>query len=107
MTWMPQRRQIQYQSKPIEIPQEVYTEALTAKRFYNEEWEFWVWQTAQDYNISVALAEDACIRGIKKAILLAYTVYGDRIGRWYEDFLDMSDIFSKVNHPIYLKKLGD
>ena len=104
-TWKPSLRNCQYQPRPEEIPIHVYNEALSAKRYYNASWEFWVWQTAQENNVSVAKAEDACIRGLKKAILQIYFVYGDKIGRWYEDFLDMGDIFNKVSHPIYLNKL--
>lgn len=103
--WQPKVRNCVYQPKPDDIPQPVYTEAQCAKRYYNEKWEFWVWQTAQEYNVSVAEAEDACIRGLKKSILQIYFVYGDKIGRWYEDYLDMGDIFNKVSHPIYLNKL--
>lgn len=104
--WKPTLRNCVYKERPEEIPIHVYNEALAAKRYYNEHWEFWVWQTAQEYNVSIALAEDACIRGLRKAILQIYVVYGDKIGRWYEDFLDMKDIFNKVNYPIYLPKLG-
>lgn len=104
-TWQPKLRNCRYQERPKEIPLPVYNEALCAKRYYNENWEFWVWQTSKEYNVSVAEAEDACIRGLKKSILQIYFVYGDKIGRWYEDFLDLGDIFTKVNHPIYLNKL--
>lgn len=104
--WRPKRRNTYYQEKPEEIPDWVYTEAVTAKRFYNENWEFWVWQTAQDNNCSIAEAEDACIRGLRKAILQMHVVYGEKIGKWYEDYLQMGDIFSKVAHPTYLPKLG-
>ena len=105
-TWQPKSRNCTYQPKPEGIPEWVYTEAITAKRYYNEQWEFWVWQVSQEHNCSVPIAEDACIRGLKKAILQIYLVYGDNIGKWYEDFLDMGDIFKKVSHPIYLPKLG-
>lgn len=100
--WTPKKRNVRYQEKPDFVPDWVYTEAVTAKKFYNEDWEFWVWNVSRDNNCSQALAEDACIRGLKKTILQMYTVYGDRIGRWYEDYLDMKDIFSKVKHPDYV-----
>lgn len=105
-SWRPKRRDVYYQNKPEAIPDWVYTEAVTAKRFYNENWEFWVFQVAYENNCSIAEAEDACIRGLKKAILQIHVVYGERIGRWYEEFLEMGDIFRKVQHPIYLPKLG-
>jgi len=107
MTWMPKKRNVQYSDRPPEIPIAVYQDAVCAKKFYNEDWEFWVWSEAQHYNKPLAEVEDACIRGIKKAILRTRHVYGDKIGQWYEDYLDMGDIFNKVNHPEYIKKLGD
>jgi len=106
-TWVPKARNVVYQEKPDEIPEWVYTQAQTAKRQFNENWEFWVWQVSQDYNCSQAMAEDACIRGIKKEILRHKHVYGDKIGQWFEDYLDMKDIFSKVSHPEYVNQLGD
>ena len=106
-SWRPSRRNITYSEKPEEIPEYVYSEAKTAKFQYNENWEYWVWMVSRDYNCSIAEAEDACIRGIKKAILQLKLVYGDKIGQWFEDYLDMGDIFNKVTHPIYLPKLGD
>ena len=106
-SWRPKKRQVYYGDQPEGIPDWVYTEAVAAKRAYNEEWEFWVWKVSQEYNCSVALAEDACIRGIKKAILQIQLVYGPKIGRWFEEYLAMGDIFNKVNHPIYLPQLGD
>lgn len=107
MTWMPKKRNIGYSDKPPEIPDAVYQDAIGAKRFYNENWEFWVWAEAQYYNKSLPEVEDACIRGVKKAILRTKYIYGDAIGEWYERYLDMGDIFEKVDHPIYERKLGE
>lgn len=101
MTWQPKLRQIKLHPKPDWVPYEVYSEAMTAKRFYNEQWEFWVWQESQNFNCSQAIAEDACIRGLKKALDRIKYVYGPRIGQWYIEFLDMGDIFDKVKHPEY------
>jgi hypothetical protein len=53
------------------------------------------------------MAEDACIRGIQKEINRLKLIYGDRVGQWFEEFLDMGDIFRKVLHPDYLPKLGN
>ncbi len=105
-TWVPKRRNVLYSTKPDDIPAWVYVEAQTAKKYYNEEWEFWVWRTSQDYNVSQAIAEDACIRGIKKEILRMYHIYGDHIGKWFEEYLAMGDIFNKVKHPEYINQLG-
>ena len=107
MTWMPKKRNITYEERSPEIPPAVYQDAVAAKRFYNENWEFWVWSEAQHFNRPLAEVEDACIRGIQKAIYRTRFVYGDAIGKWYENFLDMGDIFRKVSHPEYLKQLGD
>jgi hypothetical protein len=107
MTWMPKRRSIQYEEKPPEIPYAVYQQALVAKKAYNENWEFWVWQVSRDDNVPLAVAEDACIRGIQKEILRHKFIYGDAIGEWFERYLDMGDIFRKVKHPDYIKRLGD
>lgn len=106
-TWRPKKRSVYYDDKPDWVPDWVYTEAVSAKRFYNEDWEFWVWQESLNYNCSQAEAEDACIRGLKKVIDQIKFVYGDSVGTWYEQFLDMKDIFSKVQHPEYREvKLG-
>jgi hypothetical protein len=105
--WKPSRRNITYEERPPEIPEWVYIQAITAKRQFNENWEFWVWQVSQDHNCSQAIAEDACIRGIKKEILRHRHIYGDAIGDWFERFLDMKDIFNKVSHPEYVNQLGD
>lgn len=107
-SWRPNKRKaVQFSDQPDFVPDAIYQEAKAAKKFYNEEWEFWIWNVARDYNCSVPEAEDACIRGLKKTLLQVHLVYGDKIAKWYEDFLEMGDIFSKVNHPIYLPKLGE
>jgi hypothetical protein len=49
-SWRPKKRNVRYQECPEGVPDWVYTEAVAAKRFYNEDWEFWVWQTAQEHN---------------------------------------------------------
>ena len=100
-TWKPQLRNIVFSERPDWVPEWVYTEAMTAKRFYNGMWEFWVWEESKRHNVSQAVAEDACIRGLKIAIDRIKYVYGSKIGQWYEDFLDMTDIFTKVKHPDY------
>lgn len=105
-SWRPKRRSVKYQGKPDYVPEWVYIEAMQAKKFYNEEWEFWVYRTAIDHNVSQAEAEDACIRGLYKVFLQIQVVYGPKIGKWYEDFLEMGDLFEKVNHPQYLPYLS-
>jgi hypothetical protein len=105
-SWQPKKRNIGYSEKPEGIPDAIYTEALAAKRFYNEQWEFWVWDVSRTDNVPLHVAEDACIRGLQKAINRIKFVYGDRVGEWYERFLDMGDIFQKVKHPDYIKRLG-
>lgn len=102
LSWRPKIRQVTFTPKPEWLDRAVYNEALSAKRFYNEQWEFWVWQVSQDYNCPVNEAEDACIRGLKKVMDQIKFVYGDRISKWYIDFLDMGDIFSKTKHPEYI-----
>lgn len=104
--WKPQVRNITYQPKPEWVPEWVYVQAKAAKDHYNRDWDFWVYAVSQQYNKSMAESEDACIRGVKKEILRQYLVYGPKIGRWFEEFLDMKDIFRKVRHPEYLPKLG-
>lgn len=106
-TWMPKKRNIVFEERPDAVPEWVFIQAQTAKRQFNENWEFWVWAVSQDYNCPLAIAEDACIRGIQKEILRHKLVYGDSIGEWFERYLDMKDIFSKVTHPTYVKQLGD
>lgn len=105
-SWRPKKRNVVYQEKPDWLPQDIYTEALAAKKTYNEEWEFWVFEVANDYGVSLPEAEDACIRGIRKALYRVKFVYGDKVAKWYEEFLGMSDLFTKVQHPEYLPKLG-
>lgn len=104
--WKPTLRNCTYEPQPDFVPDEVFKEAQAAKRNYNSGWEFWVWQTAQDYNVSQAEAEDACIRGLQREINRFKLVWGDKIGSWWEEYLDMKDIYSKVKHPEYLKELG-
>lgn len=106
-TWKPQLRNITFTERPEWIEEWIYTEALAAKRFYNASWEFWVWEEAQRNNCSQAVSEDACIRGIQTAINRIKFIYGDRVGKWYEEFLDMKDIFTKVKHFDREKKLGE
>jgi hypothetical protein len=105
--WKPSIRNCVYQDRPEWVPEWVYTQAVAAKRAYNENWEFWVYMTSHDYNCSIPVAEDACIRGLKKSFLQIRHVYGDKIGAWYEQFMDMSDVFNRVKHPEYLPQLGD
>lgn len=107
LSWRPNVRNVIYEPRPEGIPEALYTEAVAAKRFYNEMWEFWVWEESKKHNCSLAVAEDACIRGLKKALNRVSLVYGDKIGKWYENYLDMGDIFSKVRHPEYIAKLGE
>lgn len=104
-SWQPKKRNVRYYDRPEWVPDWVYTEAQIAKKCYNEDWEFWVYQVSLEHNCSQAEAEDACIRGLKKAILQLYVVYGPKVGKWYEDFLEMGDIFTKVSHPNYIAQL--
>lgn len=113
-TWKPSRRNIIIHEKPDWVPQEIYDTAKAAKTQYNADWEFWVWGVSQQYNVSQAVAEDACIRGLQKEIYkiqIAYTTmygadFGVRLGKWFEEFLDMSSIFSKVKMPEFVPELG-
>lgn len=100
-TWRPTIRHCVYQPKPDWIPDWVYTEAAEAKKFYNEQWEFWVWMVAEQYNCTQAIAEDACIRGLKTALDRIEHVYGGHVSKWYHEFLDMDDLLDKVRHPQY------
>lgn len=104
--WKPSMRNITVPEKPEWVPDWVFTIAVSAKYEYNARWEFWVYKVSLDNNCSVAKAEDACIRGIQKEINRFKLVHGDKIGAWFEEFLDMGDIFRKVQHPEYIKKLG-
>ena len=107
-TWQPSLKQSRevYADKPDFVPDWVYTEAKAAKFMYNVNWDYWVWQISLEYNTSQPIAEDACIRGLKKEFLKMQLIYGDKIGKWFEEFLDMKDIFNKVKHPEYLKVLN-
>lgn len=105
-TWQPKRKKVKIQEKPDWVPDEVYFSAAAAKRQFNQDWEFWVWGVAQQYNVSQAEAEVACMRGIKKEFYKMRLVYGPRIGTWFEEFLEMGDIFNKIAHPEYLPELG-
>ena len=104
--WKPRKRNIKLYPQPDYVPDWVYTQAITIKRAYNENWDFWVWQVSQADNVPLRIAEDACIRGIKKEINRFKLVYGPKVGQWFEEFLEMKDIFSKVKHPEYLAILG-
>lgn len=106
-SWRPKKRTVYYQDKPEWVPGDIYTEAVSAKRFYNENWEYWVYLTSLDANVSQATAEDACIRGLKKVMDQIDFVYGPKVAKWYREFMEMEDIFSKVVHPEYTEiKLG-
>jgi len=102
-SWRPKRRQVYYTEKPDFVPDWVYTEAVTAKRFYNENWEFWVDLESKTTNVPVHIAEDACIRGLKKALDQTDFVFGPKVAKWYKEFLDMDSVFTKVMHPKYTK----
>ena len=106
-SWRPRKRNIKYQEKPDWLPDYIYTEALAAKRFYNEEWEFWVYNESLNANKPLAETEDACIRGLKKALNRIEFVWGPKVAKWYIEFLDMGDIFRKVKMPEYLPQRGD
>lgn len=105
-SWKPNLRKCEFQPRPDFVPEEVYKEAVALKRHYNAEWEFWVWNVSEDFNVSQAEAEDACIRGIQKAFNQVYLVWGDKIGTWFEQFMELGDLMRKVDHPIYLPELG-
>lgn len=106
-SWRPKKRNVTFTPRPEWVPEWVYTQAMAAKQAYNENWEFWIYQESQNHNKSQAETEDACIRGIQKEINRFKLVWGPKIGQWFEDFLDMGDIFRKVNHPEYLPRLGE
>jgi hypothetical protein len=105
MSWRPKKRNVTYSAKPDYIPEWVYTEAVAAKRHYNEGWEFWVYQVSIEYNCSQAVSEVACIRGVQQAINRLYLIYGPKIGKWYEEYLDLGDLLKKVIHPTYIAEL--
>ncbi len=104
--WKPSLRNCTYEARPDWVPEEIYKSALAAKRTYNSMWEFWVYQVSQDYNCSVPQAEDACIRGLIKEINRIRLIYGDKIGNWWEDFMDMKSVYSKVQQPLWVPELG-
>lgn len=104
--WKPSRRNIKISERPDWVPDEIYKTAVAAKYQYNADWDFWVYDVALRYNVSQAEAEEACVRGIKKEFYKTRFVYGPRIGTWFEEFLDMGDIFNKIKHPEYLPELG-
>lgn len=106
ISWKPKKRNIVLGEQPEWVPDPIYQMAITSKRKYNEDWEFWVWEVAQTYNVSQADAEDACIRGLQKEFYKIKHIYGPRIGVWFEEFLDMGNLFTKVKHPEYLPELG-
>lgn len=96
-SWRPKFSNIdQNPVKPDFVPDEIYTYALAAKSQYNTNWEMWVYTESVLHNRPLAETEDACIRGIKKMFLQNRYVYGDKIGKWFEEFMDMDSIFSKV-----------
>ena len=105
-SWLPKKNKVKIQEKPDWVPNEIYLSACAAKRQYNQDWEYWVWGVSQQYNVSQAEAEVACMRGIKKEFHKTRFVYGPRIGTWFEEFMEMGDIFNKIQHPEYLPELG-
>lgn len=105
--WKPSLRNITYTDKPEFVNDDVYAEAKAAKMHYNQKWDFWVWQVSLEYNVSQEQAEVACIKGIKQEILRQYLVYGDKVGKWYEEFLDMDSVFKSIRMPEWQKKLGE
>lgn len=106
-SWKPSIRTCVFQEKPDFVPDEVYKEALGHKRHYNERWEFWVYLVSKDFNCSQAEAEEACIRGIKREFLKMRFIWGDRIGQWFEEFMEMDGVFKNIKLPEYLPKLID
>ena len=111
-SWRPRERNIVFEPRPEGIPEHLYNTAMAAKRFYNQNWDYWVWLEHRDReaelgrSVPLSEVEDACIRGMRKEINRIKFVHGDGVGEWFERFLDMGDIFNKVNHPDYIKKLG-
>lgn len=106
-SWKPSVRKIRMHPQPDWVPDAVYTEAVAAKRNYNEKWEFLVYQTSLDYNVSQQLAEEALLRGLIKEFYKMRVIYGDKIGIWFEDFMEMGDIFRKIKLPEYKAQLVD
>lgn len=106
MSWKPSIRNIKLYDRPDWVPEVVYTEAVGAKYNYNAMWEFVVHRTASDYNVSQQIAEEAMLRGLDKEFKKMHVIWGDRIGQWFEDFMEMGDIFTKIKLNSYQAKLG-
>ena len=104
-TWKPSLRKIRFQPRPDYVPKAVYSEAVGAKRVYNEHWEFFVFHTSQEFNVSQQVAEEACLRGLKKEFNKMRVIWGDKVGIWFEDFMEMGDIFRKIKLPEYKAQL--
>lgn len=104
--WKPSLRNITVAERPDWVPVPIYQEALAAKRHYNAAWDWWVYEVSRTHNVPMAEAEEACVRGVKKEIAKTKFIYGDKIGTWFEEFLDMSSIFNKTQHPDYYNELG-
>ncbi len=43
VSWKPQKRKTKYPEKPDWVPTDIYNSAVSAKRTYNEGWDYWVW----------------------------------------------------------------
>ncbi|OHE79021.1 MAG: hypothetical protein A3F67_10950 [Verrucomicrobia bacterium RIFCSPHIGHO2_12_FULL_41_10] len=95
--WSPKPHKVKYPAKPKEVPEWLYNEAKAAKRQYNENWEFWVYETAKQHDVSIEEAERACIRGISRELFKIKLIYGSMLAGWFENYLEMSSIFEKVN----------
>ena len=104
--WVPKERNCVYQEKPGFVPEGVYKEALAAKRHYNANWEWWVFNTMQEYNVNEAEAWEACKRGILKEFLKWEVIYGDQVGKWCREFMEMDDIFNGLKLPEYKLEIG-
>lgn len=106
MNWKPSIRNIKIYDRPDWIPEVVYTEAVGAKHNYNARWEYVVHRTALDYNVSQQVAEEAMLRGLDKEFKKMRVIWGDKIGKWFEDFMEMGDVFAKIKLNDYHAKLG-
>jgi hypothetical protein len=104
--WIPRERNCVYQERPDFVPEEVYSEALAAKRHYNANWEWWLFDTMKQYNCSEAEAFEACKRGVLKEFLKWDVIYGYRIGKWTREFMEMDDIFNGLKTPNYKMEIG-